>query len=136
MSTIAKYLLLLVVGSLPVVLMLTMPNREPATPIETGTPNSEVIRFAKHIILQSARSPQTATFPDDSQFVVQPLASNQWRVKAYVDVDNAVGSRARMPWAIQIRKEGDRWTLTEREHVKSRITEIVTENSWTKPLEK
>ena len=135
MSTIAKYLLLLVVASLPVVLMLVLPQQE-AAPVQTGVPNSEVIRFAKHLILQSVRSPQTAIFPEDSEFVVQPMSGNQWRVKAHVDVDNAVGAKVRMPWAIQIRKDGDRWVLADREHVKSRLTEVVTENSAGKAVNK
>lgn len=136
MQSAFKYLLLLVVAALPVAFMLVMPSSDGPVEVDSGASTSEVIRYSKQIILQSVRSPQTATFPSNDQFLVEPVGINQWRVEAYVNVDTAVGKQVRMPWAIEIKKNGSRWTQVEREHMKSPLTKAVSEGSWTSRLEK
>lgn len=136
MSTVAKCLLLVVVAALPVAFMLAFPSQDGASVVATGATTGDVIKYSKQLILQSVRSPKTATFPEDSQFAIEPIGINEWRVASHVNVDTAIGKQVKMPWSIEIKKDGARWSLVEREHVKSSLTKAVSESSWTSRLEK
>jgi len=136
MWTVVKCLLLVVVAAIPVAFMLAFPSQDGAVVVDSGASTSEVIKYAKQLMLKSVRSPQTATFPADSEFVIEPLGVNEWRVQSHVNVDTAVGKQVKMPWSIEITKSGDHWAVSEREHVKSPLTKAVSESSWTHRLEK
>ena len=136
MPAAVKWLLVLVVATIPVLLMLVLPESGPPALVPSAASNSDVIRYSKQIILTLVRSPQTATFPEDSQFQIEQLGDNQWRVSAYVDYETSVGKVSRMPWTIQVQNQGTRWIMTKREHEKSALTQNVTEGSWTSRLKK
>lgn len=136
MHAAAKWLLVLVVATIPVMLMLVLPDSGGKLPMDTTASKEEVIRNAKRLVLQKTRSPETATFPEESEFMFEQLAPNEWRVGAYVESETAVGGRNRIPWIIHVRQQGNRWVETEREHVKSQLTEDATKGSWTSRLKK
>jgi len=136
MPAAVKWLLVLVAATIPVLLMLILPESGPSGIVETTASNSDVIHFSKRIILTSVRSPETAVFPSDSEFQIEQLGANEWRVSAYVDYQTGVGKINRMPWTIQVQNQGTRWLMTKREQEKSALTENVTKGSWTSRLKK
>ncbi len=136
MHAVAKWLLVMVVATIPVILMLVLPDSGGTLPVASTASQQDIIHFSKRIILTSVRSPETAVFPDDSQFQIQQLAPNEWRVSAYVDAESGVGKTNRTPWTIEVQQNGTRWVMTKREQEKSALTENVTKGSWTSRLKK
>jgi hypothetical protein len=52
------------------------------------------------------RAPGTAKFPPAARADVDELAGNAWRVRAWVDAENAFGGEVRTDWECRVAYEG------------------------------
>lgn len=135
MATASKWLFVLLLAALPVALMLWLPAGD-GRPVADPAGASTAIGIAKQMILQSTRSPETAVFPPDREFTVESLGIDRWRVAGWVEAESAIDTRVRIPWTIEIAREGDRWKLVDREQDRGPLSKAVSEGSWTNRLKK
>lgn len=55
---------------------------------------------ARQFVRDSLKSPSTADFPMPDQSYVEDLGGGKYRVRAYVDAENAFGAKLRSDWMV------------------------------------
>jgi len=77
---------------------------------ESLTEEQEAIIFAKSVHLQFLKSPSTAVFADDKDFIVSQEADGIYTITGYVDAQNSYGAVTRDNFKIYAKKENGVWT--------------------------
>lgn len=85
-----------------------------ATPDRAGNTNEGIYAYAisKQFVKDRLRSPSTAKFPWSATETTD-LGARGWRVKAYVDSQNAFGAMIRTEYTCEVKTTdgGTNWTL-------------------------
>ena len=134
MPAAAKWLIVVLLAALPLLILVGVPLLNGPTPGQQEASHPDVIYFTKKLVSRTLRSPETAVFPADSQFRVQPVGPRSWRVSSFVDTESGLGSPVRKEWTLEVEKVGSRWTATKFELTPNEVTRAAREGSWTKRL--
>jgi len=71
-----------------------------------------VYTMGQTFVERSLRAPQSARHPWGSDsYLVDQLAPNRWRVRSYVDAQNAFGASIRTCYDVTMTMSGGSWTL-------------------------
>ena len=72
----------------------------------------EAYVMCQQFVKDRLRAPGTARFPPSSRADVDGLAGNAWRVRAWVDAENAFGGEVRRRWeCVVVYEGGGEWRL-------------------------
>jgi hypothetical protein len=129
--TVVKWTIALALLALPFVLVASGTFSKRASNDITVT-DTDVIYFSKQMMRNFMRDPDKVEFPPDSEFKVEPLGDNHWRVQGSLLVYNkAKKQQLRMPMTIEMSRSGTRWKLVKRENEFNELTKAERARSWT-----
>lgn len=96
-----------------VVLIILAGTLFQSSPSHGGAPDKVTIyTMAQQLVERQLRAPRTAKFPWSSDaYEVSNLGDNRYRVSSWVDSENAFGAMIRTYFVIEIRQQGDTWSL-------------------------
>jgi hypothetical protein len=129
--TVVKWTIALALLALPFVLVASGTFSKRAANDVTVT-DTDVIYFSKQMMRKFVRDPDAVEFPPDSEFKVEPLGDNHWRVEgSLLTHSKTKKQQMRMPMTIELARTGSRWTLVKRENEFNDLTKAERARSWT-----
>lgn len=91
--------------------MATNGDTTEATHVRTGS-RIDAFVMSKQFVERRLRAPRTASFPSitNDEVLIDDLGAGRWRVRAYVDAQNAFGGEVRTRYKCVMRTaDGETW---------------------------